>query len=582
MSSARLPYLAAAASLLLASCSLIVASDYPEPGPCGCPGGQRCLEDGGCAASPVDAGPCNPPCAAEKVCDRARCVGPRCVGVPCASGWACADDTGICTGPGDSDGDGVADSSDVCPSAFDPAQQNADGDPRGDACDCRPADPAIYEGNSEACDGKDNDCDGAIDEGLENVAPYWYQDQDGDGYGFPGNPVRACVKPAGRVDNASDCNDADPLSHPDAGEWCDGRDHDCNGSWEVVVPQHCASIQQALDAAADAGLTGDAGRITVLPGVYGPIDFRGARIAVVGRDGPAVTVLDGADAGPVVTFASGETEDSLLSGFTVRNGRAVIGAGIYVRGASPTLDRLVIENNVAPPSVLPDGGVAYEYGGGAYFWSSDSLVRRTVFRSNQAAYSGGGLYASYGALKLQNVVLDRNRSVYGGGIATSSCWLDAKNVVAVKNSASRGGAAYFLSASPSVQNATLVDNTATGEGGGILVRAAVYLANTTFSGGSASDGGAVFVESGQLVSDYSNYFGNSPNQVAGAPSPVGVNGNISAAPGFLSQSGSDPSQWNLRLQSGSALRGAGAPTLLNPDGGRSDIGAYGGPGGDDW
>jgi len=41
----------------------------------------------------------------------------------------------------DSDSDGVSDCTDNCPDAFNPGQENADGDARGSACDCAPGDP---------------------------------------------------------------------------------------------------------------------------------------------------------------------------------------------------------------------------------------------------------------------------------------------------------------------------------------------------------------------------------------------------------------------------------------------------------
>jgi pimeloyl-ACP methyl ester carboxylesterase len=63
--------------------------------------------------------------------------------------------------------------------------------------DCDDNDPAIHPGALETCDGKDNDCDGQIDDGLETFT--WYQDQDLDGYGSS-SIIEACAEPAGYVD----------------------------------------------------------------------------------------------------------------------------------------------------------------------------------------------------------------------------------------------------------------------------------------------------------------------------------------------------------------------------------------------
>jgi hypothetical protein len=56
------------------------------------------------------------------------------------------------------------------------------------------------------------------------------RDADGDGYGTRMDVVRSpCAPPPGYVQNASDCDDGDPLANPGATELCDGLDQNCNG-----------------------------------------------------------------------------------------------------------------------------------------------------------------------------------------------------------------------------------------------------------------------------------------------------------------------------------------------------------------
>lgn len=126
------------------------------------------------------------------------------VGVPCtvnsdcASGEVC--EIGSCVT--DSDGDGIGDLSDNCPSVANPGQQDADGDGTGDACDaCPGADDAVDADN----DGIPDDCDNCPFVANANQA-----DADGDGIGDP-------------------CDDYDCT--PTGQEICgDALDNDCDGT----------------------------------------------------------------------------------------------------------------------------------------------------------------------------------------------------------------------------------------------------------------------------------------------------------------------------------------------------------------
>ncbi len=93
--------------------------------------------------------------------------------------------------------------------------------------DCDDGDATIHPGAPESCNGKDDDCDGLTDEGLDRD---WFVDADGDGYGATGGPaVRACAAPTGRTERPGDCDDGDASVAPGTAETCDGVDQDCDG-----------------------------------------------------------------------------------------------------------------------------------------------------------------------------------------------------------------------------------------------------------------------------------------------------------------------------------------------------------------
>ena len=98
----------------------------------------------------------------------------------------------------------------------------------------------------EFCDGRDNNCDGEIDEGAKDT---YYPDNDGDGFGDPaGAPALACSPPTGFVRDHSDRDDTNSAIHPGAAEVCDaagasgsadencdGTDENCNGTTDEGV-----------------------------------------------------------------------------------------------------------------------------------------------------------------------------------------------------------------------------------------------------------------------------------------------------------------------------------------------------------
>jgi hypothetical protein len=97
--------------------------------------------------------------------------------------------------------------------------------------DCDDNNSAVNPGATEVCNGIDDDCDGAIDNGFEFNR--YTLDFDNDGYGDNDTSVEACAAPDGYIpDNGSvyDCKDNNSAVHPGAAEVCNGIDDDCNGS----------------------------------------------------------------------------------------------------------------------------------------------------------------------------------------------------------------------------------------------------------------------------------------------------------------------------------------------------------------
>lgn len=102
---------------------------------------------------------------------------------------------------------------------------------------CQACDPAL-----ELCDGRDNDCDGQVDEG---------HDADGDGFTWCGGGSPELV----------DCVPDDPRIHPatdpdgDGAELCDGRDDDCDG--EVDEDPRCEPTRGCVFGRCEDGLVCD-------------------------------------------------------------------------------------------------------------------------------------------------------------------------------------------------------------------------------------------------------------------------------------------------------------------------------------
>ncbi len=288
--------------------------------------------------------------------------------------------------------------------------------------DCDDTNKAVFPGASEVCDGVDNDCDGDVDEGVTETQ---YADADGDNYGDAGAPVATCGETtAGVVHNDADCDDTDAAVNPMGDETlvlCDGLDNDCDGAADggFRVPDDYPLPSQAVGAAQD----GDT--VCVAPGTYEDnIDFGGDDVWLYGYGGAEVTTVVGvADEGPVLSFDTRESPAAKVSGLTISGGDDATGAGVYIRGADPTLEDLVIADNSC------DNAEGSCYGTGLYAEDSEFVGERLVIRGNvqRSTYTyypynyGAGMALVRSSPTLVDVTLTENtiefpaNAYYGAG-----------------------------------------------------------------------------------------------------------------------------------------------------------------------
>jgi hypothetical protein len=106
----------------------------------------------------------------------------------------------------------------------------------GDCLDAGPGAASVNPAALEVCGGRDDDCDGLIDDADpgRSGGTTWYYDLDGDGYAGAVSTVVACVAPSGAFATAPDCRDAGPGAfsvNPAASELvADGVDQNCDGA----------------------------------------------------------------------------------------------------------------------------------------------------------------------------------------------------------------------------------------------------------------------------------------------------------------------------------------------------------------
>lgn len=262
-----------------------------------------------------------------------------------------------------------------------------------------------------------------------------------------------------------------------------------------------------------------------------------------------------------------------LNNVTFSNNTALRGGGMFNRDSFITMSNVTFNSNAAGQgggytdygghNMLTDvvfngnssgtvGGGIYDFGKGGGFYSSgteSNILNQVVFMGNSAIGDGGGMYIeSSGFTSLTNVTFTSNSAASGGGMGSSPSAAILTNVTFENNSATNGGGMYNAnnfgqSFFPTLTNVTFSANTASNYGGGMYNLHNCSLTNVTFStnssykgGGiyntgsnptlnnltlssnSASlSGGGIYNNSGNPTVTNSIVWGNSPNQIFGAP-----------------------------------------------------------------
>ncbi|MBM4342112.1 MAG: thrombospondin type 3 repeat-containing protein [Deltaproteobacteria bacterium] len=115
--------------------------------------------------------------------------------------------------------------------------------------DCDDSATTINPKATEVCDGKDNNCNSQVDEGVQKT---FYKDEDGDGYGGPTSQI-ACTAPNGFAASAGDCNDFNKKIYPKAPEVCNDIDDDCDSQIDQGVATQAIYKDEDGDGFAAAG-----------------------------------------------------------------------------------------------------------------------------------------------------------------------------------------------------------------------------------------------------------------------------------------------------------------------------------------
>jgi len=228
------------------------------------------------------------------------------------------------------------------------------------------------------------------------------------------------------------------------------------------------------------------GCIRVADGVYAgtgnrEIDFLGRPFTLRSDHGPESCIIDCEASGRGFHFHNKEGADSVVDGFTIKNGYSnEHGGGMLIESASPTITDCIFQGNTA-----------IDYGGGIHNDHSSPTIIRSVFLEN-SAYRGGGVQNTTSSPFLNQCSFQRNEVDYGGGVDNLS------------------------DSSATLTNCIFHENTAAKEAGGIFnyIDCSIDLKHCTFYGNSSVHGaGAIVSAMASTTITNSIFWNDSPKEI---------------------------------------------------------------------
>jgi hypothetical protein len=242
-------------------------------------------------------------------------------------------------------------------------------------------------------------------------------------------------------------------------------------TWYVHPDSSLNSVQAGLDScvAYDTVLVG--------PGIYYEnVDWPYLQgINLISEHGPETTIIDAQKSGSVV-YLSLMPEDTItvIHGFTLRNGDAWSGGGIYSVGGKPTISGNVITENTCHWPTEQSYGPPPR-GGGIYTEWSSPLITDNVITDNSAD-EGGGISCLCDAARIAPTIINNtitsNSAHIGGGVQIIhpfTMTIVRDNTISANTADFGGGIACYYVFNPllTIAENTIIGNSADSAGGGI-------------------------------------------------------------------------------------------------------------------